>query len=241
MQIMAAKAHPASRYLEHLDEVEGWLSPHSAAFIADLANLQTELGILGSLGEIGVHMGKLFILLRLSAQAGEKCFAIDVFNDQHLNVDFSGAASREAFLRNVELWVGTAHDLHLIQASSLTVSPNDVLKEGGRARMVSVDGGHTAECALNDLSLAEGVLAEHGIVVLDDFFNAYWPGVATGATRYLQSSKSRLKPFMISPNKIFLAFSHSHASYRTWMREHHARYFSKKSLMFDSEVDIFLS
>ena len=52
--------------------VHGWLHPYSAQLIVDLAAAQRKLGISGGLGEIGVHMGKLFLCLHLSRAAGEK-------------------------------------------------------------------------------------------------------------------------------------------------------------------------
>src|SRR3546814_10878493 len=54
-----------------LKRVDGWLFPYSVDFIRSLAALQRDTGIAGSVGEIGVHHGKLFILLALARQAGE--------------------------------------------------------------------------------------------------------------------------------------------------------------------------
>ena len=52
------------RYLnEGLGRVEGWLDPRSAKVIAALGEYQTAQGIRGAVGEIGVHHGKLLVLL----------------------------------------------------------------------------------------------------------------------------------------------------------------------------------
>jgi len=56
-----------------------------------------ELGIRGSLGEIGVHHGLLFIVLALSSGPDEQLFAVDVFGRQDLNIDKSGKGSRTWF------------------------------------------------------------------------------------------------------------------------------------------------
>ena len=37
----------------------------------------------------------------------------------------------------------------------------------------------------NDLNLAQSVLCKGGILVLDDFFNEYWPEVAIGSHEIL--------------------------------------------------------
>jgi len=206
--------------------------------MADLAKLQTELGIRGSLGEIGVHMGKSFIVLKLNASQGEKCFAIDVFSDQHLNVDYSGYGDREIFSANVERWTGDC-DVHIIQKSSLSVRPADILKQCGPVRLMSIDGGHSEECTYNDLRLAERVLTDSGVAIIDDYFNESWPGVASGVARYLYRWGSKLKPFMFSPNKIYFARAGFHAMYRDKMRARHNGALYKQSKMFGYEIDIF--
>src|SRR4051812_45417818 len=164
------------RYLKSQNAVKGWLDPYSAEVIAELGCVQEAQGVAGAVGEIGVHEGRLFILLRLLRQPGEKSIAIDVFEDQHLNVDRSGRGNLGRFEHNVETWSG--HDgLVIIQKSSLDVPPNELLERGGEFRLFSVDGGHTEECAYSDLRLAEAVLAPAGIIILDDFSNHHWPSV----------------------------------------------------------------
>jgi hypothetical protein len=54
---------------------------------------QHELGIYGSVGEIGVHHGKFLIPIVGNALAGEPAVALDLFEDQTGNVDTSGACA----------------------------------------------------------------------------------------------------------------------------------------------------
>lgn len=77
----------------------------------------------------------------------------------------------------------------------------------GRIRLFSIDGGHTPDCAFNDVSIAAEVLSENGIAIVDDYFNADWPGVSEGVARYLAAPGARLRPFAISPNKLYLTTS----------------------------------
>ena len=183
--------------------VPGWLHGHSARFIADLSDIQKRKGLSGSVGEIGVHMGRLFILLHLTRAPGETSFAVDVFGDQHLNVDRSGAGDREKFLANVARWGGSTDGIELIQKSSLAVRPEEILNRAGRCRLLSIDGGHTEECVLNDMRLAEAVLQDHGIVILDDYFHPSWPDVSTGTARYALDPSTRLRPLAITSGKLF--------------------------------------
>jgi hypothetical protein len=59
------------------------------------------------------------------------------------------------------------------------------------------------------MKLAEATLASGGIVIADDVFNEYWPGVATGTLRYLNDG-AKLVPFLIGFNKVF--FTHAEFS-----------------------------
>ena len=149
-------------------------------------------GINGAVAEIGVHHGRLFILMHLTSPAGQKDIAIDIFENQQLNRDHSGRGDRAQFLGNLQRWGGRPADVVIVQQSSLDLNPTDILRAVGHVRLFSVDGGHTEECVTNDLNLAQSVLCEGGILVLDDFFNEYWPEVAIGTMKFLTSSASRL-------------------------------------------------
>jgi hypothetical protein len=227
-----------NNYLIHCNQVYGWLNKYSAKFIADLSHLQRENNIFGALGEIGVHMGRLFIILKLTAKGGERCFAIDIFDRQDLNVDDSGRGDRAAFLRNLSVWTGD-DDVSIIQSASVEVAPDDIIKAVGRCRLVSIDGGHTEDCTHSDLLLIEAVLIDRGAVVIDDFFNQMWPGVAAGAARYFLDRATGLRPFAITPNKVYLARPTWHEFYRNGVRRSHAARFEKTVRVFGHEVDIF--
>lgn len=216
--------------------VAGWLDGFSARAIDALARFQHANGLEGGVGEIGVHHGKLFLLLYLSTRAAEKACAIDIFEQQELNPDASGRGDRARFLANLDRHAGTREGVEIIARSSLEIAPTEILAACGPMRLFSVDGGHTDDCTLNDLRLAEAVSAPHGIVVLDDFFNAPWPGVASGAARYLLDPDTALRPFAILPNKLLLARPERHAAYAAALVEAFPRRLDKRAVMFGSEV-----
>jgi hypothetical protein len=60
------------------------------AFVKAFSTKQHELGVFGSVGEIGVHHGKFLIPLVGNALRAEPAVAIDLFEDQSANVDTSG-------------------------------------------------------------------------------------------------------------------------------------------------------
>jgi hypothetical protein len=225
-------------YLRRHAAVPGWLHSYSAAFIADLSRIQAASSIKGSVAEIGVHMGRLFILLKLLTKDPEQAIAIDVFGDQHLNTDHSGFGDQDRFLHNVAEHASMER-LVVLQRSSLEVKAGDILRRVGLCRLFSIDGGHTEDCTLNDLMLAESALAEDGIVILDDYFNESWPDVSTGAARYFCNPATELRPFAITPNKLFLARPRCHALYLTSIRRSQRDFHEKDSRMFGHDVAVF--
>jgi hypothetical protein len=234
MRLMSAR----DRYLKGQKAVKGWLDPYSAKVIVELGDIQESHNLAGAVGEIGVHEGRLFILLRLLRRPGEKSLAIDVFEDQHLNVDRSGRGNLDKFVQNVETWSGH-DDLVIVQNSSLDVRPEELLRKAGKFRLFSVDGGHTEECAYNDLRLAVAVLTAGGVIILDDFSNYHWPSVAAGAARFFLESETAARPFATSPNKMYVATLEYHDRYRTALKASHGEYFYRSCTMFGHEVDVY--
>jgi hypothetical protein len=193
--------------------VTGFLEPEILLVLDVLNAAQRAKQISGAVAEIGVHHGKLFIALRLLQRPGEKSVAIDIFDDQELNIDGSGHGSLEKFVNNVKLW-SSMDDVVLHQGDSTKLEPAKLRElAGGDVRFFSVDGGHTEEIVYSDMKLAEATLADGGIVIADDVFNEQWPGVAVGTLRYLEDG-AKLAPFLIGFNKVFFAQPDYCAFYR---------------------------
>lgn len=196
----AAMAH----YIEtKMRSVAGWLAAESAQAVMALAEVQAQAGVRGGVGEIGIHHGKLFLLLYLALQPEERAFAIDIFDDQHLNQDASGAGDKAIFLRHLASVGGDAARVAILQRDSTTVRPDEVEAAAGPIRFMSVDGGHTQAITFSDLTLAEAVLVDGGLLVLDDVYNGRWPAVAAGAFQYLAQANTQLRAFAVTPNKTF--------------------------------------
>lgn len=199
--------------------VEGWLGTGAITVTLMLDELQREAGATGGICEIGVHHGRLFILLALLRQQGELALAIDVFEDQELNVDYSGSGNRDIFWNNIDRHVGTRKNISTLAADSLTLSNRKILDatHNQRIRLFSVDGGHTARHLLNDVKLASQVLSDDGVVIVDDFYNAAWPGVNEGVIRYLMDAPTLL-PFCYGDNKLYMCRRDKHNIMVDWVR-----------------------
>ena len=201
-----------------LRRVPGWLASTDADLVMSVADAQTATGVAGAVGEIGVFHGKLFILLALQRHVGEETFAVDVFDQDHLNVDQSGAnADERSFRAHVRRHVSDDLPVHLFRRSSTQVTPEDILSAVGPVRLFSIDGGHTADIAAHDIALAAEVLAPDGVAIVDDVFNPQFPGVAEGFHRVLGGADPPLVPSAIGFNKVFLCRPDATELYRREM------------------------
>ncbi|HEY0846589.1 MAG TPA: class I SAM-dependent methyltransferase [Noviherbaspirillum sp.] len=192
------------RYREHgFNEVEGWCAEQLFVAISTLND--APINKRGGCLEIGIHHGRFYILLNQVIAPQEKSYALDIFEAQHLNIDGSGAGSLHTFKSNLEKYdVHEGRNTHIIIGDS--TDPGLKLEEVigvASMRFISIDGGHTVEHTLSDLKLAERLVRNEGVVILDDILNYYWPGVVEGAGRYL-STYPTLVPFAIGHNKLYL-------------------------------------
>ena len=217
--------------------IDGWLAPESAAVIVRLAMAQSDWNIGGGAGEIGIHHGKLFLLLYLALQEGEKAFALDLFEDQRSNRDASGAGDRAIFLDHLRRIGGDAERVIIFAQDSTSVSVDALLAATGPLRLMSVDGGHTEEVTWNDLHLGEMLLRPDGILILDDLYQERWPAVAAGTFRFMNDPANRLRPFAISPNKTYFCKDPASAArYRDHLCLEFANQILGTAFIFGSEV-----
>jgi len=151
--------------------------------------------------EIGVHHGQFFIALNSIVNPKFQSVAVDVFDRQDLNIDSSGKGDRNIFLDNLR-----AYDVHggsnVIIRSGDSTDHRTFDQLPTEYRYISVDGGHTVQHVMNDMQLAARFIHNEGIVILDDYFNHWWPSVTEGIFKYMSTSPT-LVPFMSTPNKLW--------------------------------------
>jgi hypothetical protein len=193
--------------------VAGWLNEGAISAVIAFGKWQCENNVLGDVAEIGVHHGKLFILLANLRRQHERAFAIDVFGDQHLNPDKSGCGNFSDFAENLHLYAEES-DVTIIQKDSKTLTRSDFYRgRRGKIRLFSVDGSHTVAHTFSDLALAAQLIAVDGLIILDDFYNPDWPGVQEGFYRFLTANTDGISPFAYGNNKLFLCKTESHTKY----------------------------
>jgi hypothetical protein len=181
-----------------------------------LTEWQHAAEIYGSVGEMGVHHGGFTIAILSNALQHEPAVASDLFNDQHLNVDGSGfvkSGNLGPFSENIKSVGLNLSEIHLFAGDTRLLNAETFVKRGlPKFRFLSVDAGHTLELTLHDLMLASCVIADGGIVVLDDFINGHWLGVVQAATHFT-TAQDRLVPLMWSANKLYFTTKEWHATF----------------------------
>lgn len=196
-------------------QVQGWLSEELCPSLIWLHEIQSALGARGGVLEIGVHHGLFFMALNGMVAPDEGAsVALDVFDQQDLNIDKSGKGHLGQLRDNLAV-----HDrqkganVSMISADStrLTAAQRVQLAEA-RPKLISIDGGHTAEHTISDLQLAGEIIHEAGAVFVDDILNQNWPGVIEGVVLYLHQ-RPTLWPVLIGFNKLILVPMSVHARY----------------------------
>jgi hypothetical protein len=201
-------------YKKNFDSVEGWANRKLFNVIdtLDSCGINRKGGVL----EIGVHHGKFYILLNHTTDSLDTSYAVDVFGLQHLNIDKSGLGDRFCFERNLrDFDKHKGENTRIFEMDSLSLT-NQI--PDSSLRFISIDGGHTVEHTMYDLKLAERLVANEGVVILDDIMGEYWCGVTEGYIKYALTYPS-LVPFAMGLNKLFLCKLSHQAHYFEIMKK----------------------
>lgn len=168
------------RYLDQgFDAVNGMSSRFSAAICGHLSNRQTQLGISGSVAEIGVFEGRFFIALASTAAPGERSVAIDPFT-------WPDPGIRYRFLANCLRYGLNENDIATIASDSTKLTAEDISNAAGDlVRFWHIDGHHTEEALLSDLKLAADTLHPRGLICVDDMLHPHYPMLTTALHQWL--------------------------------------------------------
>lgn len=156
-----------------METVQDYLPSLDVRLLGALLAYQEENNITGHLCEIGVHHGRLFLMLALARRAGERALAIDLFEDDAINMNTQHAGRDRALFANAHRFGIKLSEEETFKTSSRDIGANDILaRTAGHIRFFSIDGRHLYPAVENDLRLAKRTLTPEGIIAIDDFFNS---------------------------------------------------------------------
>lgn len=239
MHAAPALPAPVERFITRdMHRLKGWLNPIDARIIALADSWQRASGVRGDLCEIGVYHGRGLVLFGLLAQPGETAFGVDLFDlpDAHTRGRGSRDQARAALARFCD-----GARCELITKSSLELTAEDLRGADGEPagiRLFCVDGGHEREIAEHDFRFAEKVLAQGGVVVVDDFFNRRWPGVSEAVNAVFAAGETALRPFAVGQAKVYFATGEFADRYRAALKRDWRPRLESPRVMFGEPVAI---
>jgi hypothetical protein len=122
--------------------------PAAGKIIATLSAVQEAQHIGGNVAEIGVHHGKLFILLYLLTRGEERAVAVDLFANQVQNIDHSGVGDLDKFRANLARHADADMRRLVVHEGDSTALDGLALKRlaGGAYRLISIGAITSMRC-----------------------------------------------------------------------------------------------
>jgi predicted O-methyltransferase YrrM len=188
-------------YLDQIDSVPGWFHPEDRRIFVGLNQIQGECSVSGNVLEIGAYKGKSAILLGYELKAGERLVICDLFgmppetveerreNEQHYR-DLGRRAFESNYLR-----------FHPELPRILQCSSTQLDLEPGSFRFIHVDGSHQYDIVRKDIETAARLLADDGVIAVDDYRTFHTPGVALAV--WAAIAGGIIRPICVSPWKLY--------------------------------------
>ena len=179
------------KYLGATRNVDGWFLEEAAATWDCLLQFQHTAKITGNLLEIGVWNGKSALMSVLHAGAGEIQLLVDPRD------------LKEALDNLRKLRADATIDCYQKPSRALFKHP-EYRNMLSSFRWIHIDGRHSAQDVSVDLRLADDLLNDNGMVVVDDFFYAGYPQVTQAVYQYLFSHPNSFALLLCGHKKAYL-------------------------------------
>lgn len=176
-------------YMQAAEGVQGWYSDMSAALFDAFLTFQGGPGAPGDMLEIGVAYGRSALMMGMHLRHDATLRLVDI-----------GTALMEQSVALIGPHCPGRVEPILQYSEAL---PPDSLPALG-TRFVHIDGDHGTWGVQTDLDLADRVLRQDGVVVLDDFFSESFVGVTWGAMSWLARNPGRFEMVLVGFNKAYL-------------------------------------
>lgn len=85
------------------------------------------------------------------------------------------------------------------------------------ASIIHIDGLHTESAVYDDLRNADNILSEGGVLIVDDYLQPIFPGVASGFFKFLHESD--FAPFLATGSKIYLTRKQKYSYWHSYLTD----------------------
>lgn len=192
-------------YIEASRSVDGWFLDEAAAAWDCLLQFQLSARMTGNLLEIGVWNGRSAMMSVLHAGAGEILLLVDPRD------------MKEAMSHLRQIRADATIDVFQKPSRSLFKHP-EYRNMLSSFRWIHIDGKHSAQDANVDLRLADELLNDTGMVVVDDFFHPDYPQVTQAVYQYLFSHPHSFSLVLCGHGKGYLCRPLAVAKYADYVR-----------------------
>jgi hypothetical protein len=210
-----SSATKIKKYRVNSWRVPGWFPLVDFDLFQAINKSQQELGCLGDILEIGTYKGKSGILLTLCAGPTETVRLLDLYADVRLeanpdSIDYKKLDENQT-IKNLKKF---GSEYELVFSNSLEI-PKVIPKIPHR--IIHIDGSHQYEVVRNDLQNALNLLSPEGVIVLDDYSNFAYPGVARAFWEFYENHEIGI--ICATPARIYVAKKQYISSYQLALKE----------------------
>jgi predicted O-methyltransferase YrrM len=193
------------RYLKNYSRLEGWFWPDSIAIWDSLLSFQKSAGVAGHFLEIGVYLGKSAVLSTLHSRDNEACILVDAIIQKDLRPTIDS--------------IKPSNVIYAQMRSTDMLHSGALAKHPANFRWIHIDGEHTGMAVINDLNIANTLLNDDGVMIVDDFFNPQYPQITAAVFDWLRVHPIELTLFLIGDNKGYLCRPRSTHSYLLYVKD----------------------
>lgn len=206
-----------------LATINGWFSPASHGLFSFYLDFQNKQNINGNLGEIGVWEGKSACIICNYSKENEKIVLIDPLIEKN----------SENIFRNIDaVCRRIPENIELNNCISDNFLNHDTSLLRKSFRFFHIDGCHTGTNVYSDLELADVLLHEDSILVVDDFFNPSYPQITEALYKYLFLNPYKFRLFFNGFNKAYLCRPGKYSFYYSYTFENLQKEMLSKGMAF---------
>ena len=177
-------------------EIPGWFYPLDMTLIVVLDGLQKSFHVPGDICEVDVYKGKSLVLFGMVARDNETLYALDAYPEDYL----------EAAQQAMSLFCPWPMSVKFVKGDTSQYT-TDQLRElfPSKVRFLHVDAGHEYHEVLHTLYLLAPHVHAEGIIIMDDYQDREFPGVAAAVLDFCRHTEPRqFVPFLSGGNKMYL-------------------------------------
>jgi hypothetical protein len=185
-----------------LDEIEGMFSPFSMSVIDSLLSFQKETGVRGDMLEFGVYRGKSAALIGRHLNPTEHLTLVDI-------ADYLDRRAIALFQAAATFMICGTEDFKKKYAS--------YNRKRKSFRFIHIDASHAFRATFRELQMADELLADDGVIAMDDFANLNYSQNIAAIFKYLFTTKTDLTIFLTTNEKAYLCRRSAFGKYASFV------------------------